>query len=66
MLKTLLSPIQQWLLRNGQCVGCGMPLKKGQARTHRLGELVTCKCGRHYFKLKNGSWRRALMSEVRG
>lgn len=64
MLKTILSPVQHWFLRRGQCVGCGMPLIKGAKRKHRLGTLTICKCGRGYFKQKNGQWRRAVQSEM--
>lgn len=65
MLKSLLSPLQMWLLKRGQCVGCGMPLIQGTSKKHRLGELTVCKCGRSYFHLKDGSWRRALQSELK-
>ncbi len=64
MLRGILTPVQQWLMKRGQCVGCGMPLVKGTKKNHRLGELVICKCGRGYLKEKNGQWRRALQSEV--
>lgn len=66
MLKAILSPVQQWLIKRGQCVGCGMPLAKGTKKQSTLGELVVCKCGRGYFRLQNGQWRRALQSEMKG
>lgn len=65
MLKHLISPMQQWLLKHGQCVGCGMPLVKGKMKEHRLGLLSQCKCGRSYLQLKDKSWRRALQSELK-
>lgn len=64
MLKTLISPVQQWLLKTGQCVGCGMPLTKGEQRKSKKGQLFICKCGRGYFKLSDGKWRRAVASEL--
>ncbi|MFH1841058.1 MAG: hypothetical protein ABH807_02800 [Candidatus Shapirobacteria bacterium] len=54
-IKHLVLPIQMWLLRRGQCVGCGRKLSKG--------EKVTCQCGR-IFICEDGKYRRALFSEV--
>lgn len=57
MFKNVIAPIQAWLLSQGKCVGCGMPLKGDKK--------VTCKCGRIYIHdLKNNKYRRALLSEV--
>ena len=33
MFKNIISPVQAWLLANGQCVGCGTPLEKGEKST---------------------------------
>ena len=57
MLKSVIAPIQAWLLSKGQCVGCGKKLGPG--------DKFTCKCGRIfiYDKTKK-SYRRALFSEV--
>lgn len=57
MLKSIIAPIQSWLLAKGQCVGCGRTLGKDAK--------VTCKCGRIfiYDKLKK-THRRALFSEI--
>ncbi len=63
MLKNVIAPIQAWLLSQGRCVGCGMPLEQGSIKTTKVGEQVTCKCGRIYIK-KDGKYRRALLSEV--
>jgi hypothetical protein len=66
MLKNVIAPIQAWLLSRGQCVGCGTALDKGK-KTKAVGsnEKITCKCGRIFIHdLKNGSYRRALFSEV--
>jgi hypothetical protein len=65
MIKSLLSPVQKWFLKRGQCVGCGMPLKNAELKEHSLGLLAKCKCGRSYFQLKDKSWRRALQSELK-
>lgn len=66
MVKQIIAPIQAWLLKNGQCVGCGTPLKFGDKKPSRLkGKTqVTCKCGRVFIKDAQGGYRRALLSEV--
>lgn len=61
MFKNMIAPVQAWLLSQGRCVGCGMPLGKG---TKPQRDKATCKCGRVYIKEKNGKFRRAVMSEV--
>jgi hypothetical protein len=64
MFRNLIAPVQAWLLSQGQCVGCGMPLAQGTVHTKRDGtEMVTCKCGRVYVKLGN-RYRRAKQSEL--
>lgn len=66
MFKNVIAPIQSWLLGNGQCVGCGMPLAKGASVIKdKTSNKVTCKCGRIfiYDKVKK-TYRRALFSEV--
>jgi predicted nucleic acid-binding Zn-ribbon protein len=66
MFKTVIAPIQAWLLSRGQCVACGMPLAKGQVTPQSAGvDRVTCKCGRIflYDKTKK-TYRRALFSEI--
>lgn len=65
MFKSVIAPIQAWLLSQGQCVGCGMPLSKGSKKDHKYGEIVTCKCGRIYIHdLKGKKYRRALIDEI--
>lgn len=59
MFKNLISPVQAWLLSQGKCVGCGMPLSKGV----KSGKNVTCKCKRIYIE-ENGKYRRAKLDEV--
>jgi len=61
MFKNVISPIQAWLMSQGKCVGCGMPLSKGKVN----GDKVTCKCGRIYVRdAKSNKYRRALLEEV--
>lgn len=66
MLKNVIAPIQAWLLTRGQCVGCGMPLAKGQqVKRDADSSKVICKCGRIFiYDHKKKSYRRALFSEV--
>lgn len=65
MFKNVIAPIQAWLMSQGKCVGCGMPLSKATHKTHKLGEMVTCKCGRIYIQdSKTKAYRRALLDEV--
>jgi hypothetical protein len=65
MFKNLIAPVQAWLLSQGQCVGCGMPLTKGILRKGSDGtELVVCKCGRGYVKVAGTRYRRAKQSEL--
>jgi len=66
MFKSIFSPVQAWLLSQGKCVGCGMPLSKA---THEASgessEKVTCKCHRIYIFDKNTQkYRRALLNEA--
>jgi len=66
MLKNIIAPIQAWLLSRGQCVGCGMPLKKGKVEKQNNDvEKITCKCGRIFIHdCKTDKYRRALFEEV--
>lgn len=65
MFRSLIAPVQAWLLSQGQCVGCGMPIENGQKRNKKDGsELYMCKCGRGYMKLGEKKFRRARMSEM--
>lgn len=59
MFKNLIAPVQAWLLSQGKCVGCGMPLAKGKQE----GDRVICKCRRIYIR-ENGKYRRARLEEV--
>jgi len=66
MFKTVIAPIQAWLMAHGQCVGCGMPLAKGtRVSKDTNSDKVTCKCGRIFiFDKKKNTYRRALFSEI--
>jgi hypothetical protein len=65
MFKNIISPVQAWLLANGQCVGCGTPLAKGDKSKRKDGtNKIVCKCGRIFIQEKNKKYRRALFEEV--
>ncbi len=65
MFKNIISPVQAWLLANGQCVGCGTPLDKGEKSKRKDGtHKIVCKCGRIFIQEKNKKYRRALFEEV--
>lgn len=65
MLKSVIAPIQAWLMSQGKCVGCGMPLANAKHAKHKYGQKVTCKCGRIYiYNVKAKTYRRALLDEV--
>lgn len=65
MFKNVIAPIQAWLMSQGKCVGCGMPLSKATSKKHKYGQMVTCKCGRIYIKNdKTKQYRRALLNEI--
>ena len=66
MFKNIIAPVQAWLLSRGQCVGCGMPLKKGKVvKLKGNQEKIICKCGRIFVhEPESGIYRRALFEEV--
>lgn len=66
MFKKIIAPVQAWLLAQGKCVGCGIPLTKGKKETKSKGfEKVICKCGRIYIlDEKTKKYRRAFFEEV--
>ncbi len=65
MFKTVMAPVQEWLISQGMCGGCGMPLSKAEKGKGKKGlEIVTCKCGRIFVQNKDKSYRRALLTEV--
>ncbi len=67
MFKNVISPIQAWLMGQGKCVGCGLPLADGNKKKYNKdSDQITCKkCGRIYINnLKTKKYRRALLEEV--
>lgn len=66
MFKSVIAPVQAWLMSMGKCVGCGMPLEKGKIEKKNAGgDKVTCKCGRIFIYDKTKKqYRRALFSEI--
>jgi len=66
MFKSIIAPMQAWLLSQGRCVGCGTPLTEGKVKKTKYGEQVTCaKCGRIFIHdPKANKYRRALLEEV--
>jgi len=64
-LKNAIAPIQAWLLSQGRCVGCSMPLSGAKKRKGKKEDVFVCKCKRVYVKNnKTGKYRRALLTEV--
>lgn len=66
VFKTVIAPVQAWLLFQGRCVGCGRELGKQKRQSWKEGkEKVTCECGRIFIYDKNTKkYRRALLEEV--
>lgn len=65
MIKNMIAPIQAWLLSQGKCVGCGMPLEKAKKTKHKKGTMITCNCRRVYIMdSKTKKYRRALLTEI--
>lgn len=65
MFKNIIAPVQAWLLSQGRCVGCGMPLKATTQEKKDDQEKVTCKCGRIYMYDSNiKRYRRAKLEEI--
>lgn len=66
MFKSVIAPVQAWLMSMGQCVGCGAQLSKGKKEVRdEHTDKITCKCGRIFiYDKKTSKYRRALFSEV--
>lgn len=65
MIKNIIAPLQMWLLAQGRCAGCGMPLDKGVTRKKSSYILTTCKCKRVYIqKDATSSYQRAKISQI--
>lgn len=65
MFKNIIAPAQAWLLSQGRCVGCGMPLKNTSSEKESDFEKVICKCGRIYiYDVNTKKYRRAKLEET--
>jgi len=65
MFKSLISPVQAWLISQGRCGSCGTPLSRGKNKKVRGKTTVTCRCGRIFIhQPKKNSYRRALFDEI--
>lgn len=66
MFKNLIAPVQSWLLSQGMCVGCGMPLVKARhEKIDEKTEKVICKCHRVYIHTpEDKKYRRATVNEA--
>lgn len=55
MFKTILAPVQAWLLSQGRCVGCGTTLLEGivVSKDNTENEVTCKKCGRIFLYNKN-------------
>lgn len=65
MFKKFIAPIQNWLITQNRCVGCGMPLSQGHVQKGKSGKIIVCKCKRMYrYDEVKKEYRRALFAEV--
>ena len=65
VLKSVISPVQVWLLSQGRCVGCGRDISLGKKTKSKYGERTSCECGRIFITdPKTKKFRRALLEEV--
>lgn len=66
MIKRIIAPLQDWILLQKKCVGCGKSLDFAK-RVERgnNSQRVTCSCGRIFiFEKRNGKYRRAQFKEL--
>ncbi len=65
VFKSVISPVQLWLLSTGRCVGCGRDLTLAKRSKTKTGERIVCECGRIFIQdPKSKKYRRALLEEV--
>ena len=66
MIKTVLAPVQGWILLQGKCVGCGKNLTLGKKINLKNNtNQIICYCGRIYiFSKRTGKYRRAHLNEI--
>lgn len=63
MFRSVIAPVQAWLLSQGKCVGCGKQLVK---KTGDNLVKIVCDCGRIYmYDPKSNKYRRATFDEIR-
>ena len=70
MFKSIIAPVQAWLLSQGRCDGCGMYLREEKMRRQKNGiKRIFCRCGRvfvynqktkkyHRIPLRTGLYRK--------
>ncbi len=66
MLKKIIKPIQEGLLRKKQCPGCTKSLKNAKelGEITKTKKLVQCKCSRIYvLDLETDTYRRGTLDE---
>ena len=66
MIKKIIKPIQERLLKKKQCPGCTKPLRAGKeiAKISDTKKLIQCKCRRIYvLDLETDTYRRATLEE---
>ena len=51
----IVAPLQQWLLEQGRCVGCGSLLSPKKNVAKPGGEVIVCACGESYFYLSKAN-----------
>jgi len=64
MFKNIIAPVQAWLISQGRCVGCGLPLTGGKKKIISANEEeVTCKkCQRVFiFNKQTKHYQRASL-----
>lgn len=66
VFKSVIAPVQAWLISQGRCVGCGRDLTLGKkTRGEKSVSTIACQCGRIFvFEEKTKKYRRALLDEV--
>ncbi len=66
MIRSIIAPVQAWVLLQGKCVGCGKSLTLGHKFKRQDNTLkVICQCGRIFiFDKRKGRYRRANPDEA--
>lgn len=62
----IITPIQDWLLSEGKCVGCGRSLDRVGRERKNGHSFVTCVCRRVFvWEPERESFRRANLEDIR-